>query len=144
MVTAAELFRVRLREWRESGSEIQTTSNRSLHAKYMWLTWARPPADTVAKAHRGEAFISLRATRSRLADENRRERRSIVTHLVWPPRQAEGDGGGDGNDLPVIAFDQLPSALVHHAVMPTTEQDQVVELGRTAVDPVHQVMPVAL
>src|SRR2546422_11420493 len=110
----------------------------------MWLTWARPAADTVAKAHRGEAFISLRATRSRLADENRRERRSIVTYLVWSSRQTKGDDRRDGHDLPVVAFDQLPSALMHHAMMPATEQDQVVELGGTAVDPVHQVMPVAL
>src|SRR5437016_13177246 len=110
----------------------------------MWLTWARPPADTVAKAHSGEAFISLRATRSRLTDENRRERRSIVTHLVWLPRQAEGDGGGDGHDLPVIAFDQLPSALMHHAIVPATEQDQAVELGGSGVDPVPQGNAVAL
>src|SRR5439155_79864 len=75
--------------WRESGSEIQTTSKRSLHAKYMWLICARPPADTVARAHRGEAFINRRATRSSTADENLRERRSTVTYLVWPPRQTE-------------------------------------------------------
>src|SRR5438309_10982423 len=62
---------------------------------------------------------------------------------VWPSGQAEGDGRGDGHDLPVIAFDQLPSALMHHPVMPATEQDQVVELGRTALDPVDQVMSVA-
>jgi len=43
------------------------------------LMCARPRADTVANEHRGEAFISLRATRSSLADENRRDRRSTVT-----------------------------------------------------------------
>src|SRR5438094_5916725 len=54
------------------------TSKRSLHAKYMWLMWARPPGDTVARAHRGEAFINRRATRSRVADENLRDLRSTV------------------------------------------------------------------
>jgi len=68
-----------LREWIESASEIQMTSKRSLHAKYMWLMWARPPGDTVARAHRGEAFINRRATRSSVTDENRRDLRSTVT-----------------------------------------------------------------
>src|SRR5438094_4297850 len=44
----------------------------------MWLMWARPPGDTVARAHRGEAFINRRATRSRVADENLRDLRSTV------------------------------------------------------------------
>src|SRR6266705_584223 len=63
---------------------------------------------------------------------------------VRSSRKTKGDGRGDGHDLPVVAFDQLPSALMHHAMVPATEQDQVVELGGTAVDPVHQVMPIAL
>src|SRR5437773_9768348 len=44
----------------------------------MWLMWARPPGDIVARAHRGEAFINRRATRSRVADENLRDLRSTV------------------------------------------------------------------
>jgi hypothetical protein len=35
IVTAADGLVSRLREWRESGSEIQTTSNAALRAKYM-------------------------------------------------------------------------------------------------------------
>src|SRR6266550_5471165 len=85
MVTAAERFRSRLREWRDSGSEIQITSKRSFHAKYMWLMCARPPGDTVDSEQRGEAFINLRATRSSVADENRRDLRSTVTPIFWRP-----------------------------------------------------------
>src|SRR5207253_3506777 len=82
IVTAAEAFVSRLREWRESGSEIQTMSNRPLRAKYMWLMCARPDGHTVASAHRGEAFMSRRARRSSRSDEKRRDRRSIVTAKV--------------------------------------------------------------
>jgi hypothetical protein len=78
-VTAAEELRARFLEWRESASEIQITSKRSVHAKYIWLMCARPPGDTVAKAHRGEASMSGRATRSIRSDENRRDLRSTVT-----------------------------------------------------------------
>src|SRR5207253_9673404 len=81
IVTAAEAFVSRLREWRESGSEIQTTSNNPLRAKYMWLMCARPAGHTVARAHRGDAFIKRRARRSSRSEEKRRDRRSIVTAL---------------------------------------------------------------
>jgi hypothetical protein len=37
MVTAALGVSDRFREWIESASEIQKTSNQPLHAKYMWL-----------------------------------------------------------------------------------------------------------
>ena len=64
MVTAADRFRKRLREWIDSGSEIQMTSKRSFQAKYMWLMCARPPGVTVASEQSGEVLINLRATRS--------------------------------------------------------------------------------
>src|SRR5258708_38248820 len=136
MVTAAELLRARLREWIESGSEIQMTSYRSLHAKYMWLMCARPRGDTVDNAHRGAAFIRRRATRSSFSDENRCFRCSTVTSLVWSPRPAEGDRRRDRDDLPVLGLDQLPTFLVHHSMVPPTQKDQVVEIRGPAVDPV--------
>src|SRR2546430_15926529 len=105
---------------------------------------ARPPGDTVASAHRGEAFISRRATRWRTADENRRERRSTVTYLVWSSRQAKGDRRRDGDDLTVFGLDQLPSALMHHPMVPATQKDEVVEVGRPALDPAQEMMPIAL
>src|SRR5438270_10446910 len=77
-------------------------------------------------------------------NERRPGSRATPGNLVRSSRQAEGDSRRDGHDLPVIAFDQLPSALMHHAMVPATEQDQVVELGGSTVDPVHQVMAVAL
>jgi hypothetical protein len=40
---------------------------------------AREPRDTVAMAHRGEAFIKLRATLVSLIDDQRFARRSTVT-----------------------------------------------------------------
>jgi hypothetical protein len=79
MVTAAELFMTRLRECTESGSEIQQTSNESVQAKYMWLMYARPRGATVASAQRGEAFVSLRATASSRAADQRLDLRSTVT-----------------------------------------------------------------
>src|SRR5207244_8140745 len=98
----------------------------------MWLICARLPADTVARAHRGEAFINRRATRSSTADENLRERRSTVTCLVCPlgkpnvspiPRLRRGlprkwGRRRDGDDFAVVGLDQLPPALMHHPVMP--------------------------
>src|SRR2546427_10252942 len=55
----------------------------------------------------------------------------------------EGDGWGDRDDLLIMSFDQLPSTLMHHAMVAPTEQDQVVKVGRTALDPMHQVMSIA-
>src|SRR2546428_6518023 len=55
----------------------------------------------------------------------------------------EGDGRRDGDDLLIMSFDQLPSTLMHHAMVPATEQDQVVKVGRTALDPMHEMMSIA-
>src|SRR5438132_12446998 len=55
----------------------------------------------------------------------------------------EGDGWGDGDDLLIMSFDQLPSTLMHHPMVAATEQDQVVKVGRTALDPMHQAMSIA-
>src|SRR5437660_12355718 len=33
----------------------------------------------------------------------------------------EGDGRGDGDDLLIMSFDQLPSTLMHHPMVPATE-----------------------
>lgn len=79
MVTAAEVFAARLRECRDSGSEIQHTSKDSAQAKYMWLMYARRGGDTVASAQRVDALMSLRATDSRRAAGHRFARRSTVT-----------------------------------------------------------------
>src|SRR5439155_9750841 len=62
--------------------------------------------------------------------------------LVRPPGQAERHRGGDAHDL-ALDLDQLPSALVDHAVVALAEQDRVLEVGLAAVHPVHQVMAVA-
>ena len=102
---------------------------------------ARPPGDTVAREQRGEAVISRRATASRRTEEKRRERRSTVTPLVWSSRpRAEGHRWRDGHNLAVVRFDDLPSTLVDHAVMPVTEQDQVVQVRPAAMDPVDDAM----
>src|SRR5437016_9708897 len=55
----------------------------------------------------------------------------------------EGDGRRDGDDLLIMSFDQLPSTLMHHAMVAATEQDQVVKVGRTALDPMHEMMSIA-
>src|SRR5438132_4870953 len=102
----------------------------------MWLMWARPPGDNVARAHRGEAFINRRATRSRTADENLRDRCSTVTYLVWPSRQTESNHRRDRHDPAALSLDQLPSALVHHPVMSRAEKDEVFQL---VAAPMHHV-----
>src|SRR5438874_8443116 len=104
MVTAAERFRSRLREWRDSGSEIQITSKRSFHAKYIWLMCARPPGDTVDREQRGEAFINRRAARSSVADEKRRDLRStVMPPLVWT------SPSGASRHLPINGEDKTPT-----------------------------------
>src|SRR5438105_15821533 len=109
----------------------------------MWLMWARPPGDNVARAHRGEAFINRRATRSRTAEENLRDRRSTVTYLVWPSRQTESNGRRNRHDLAIFGLDQLPSALVHHPMVPRAQQDEVFQLVPAAMHHVDQVVSVA-
>src|SRR5258708_34580329 len=120
------------------------TSKRSVHAKYMWLMCARPPGAMVARAHRGAAFMRRRATRSSLADENRRAHRSTVTSLVWTPSQSESKRRSDGDDVAVVRLDQLPAPFVDHPVMAATEQDLVLDLAAAAVQPVHHMMAVAM
>src|SRR5438552_10495754 len=56
--------------------------------------------------------------------------------------KAEGYGRRDGRDL-VFGSDQLPADLMHHPMMPAAEQDQVVEVGWAAFDPVREVMSIA-
>src|SRR5438270_12707225 len=110
----------------------------------MWLICARPPEDTVESEQRGEVLIRRRATISSRADEKRRALRSTVISLVWPARQSEGDSRCDGHDPAVIGLDQLPAALMHHPVMPMAEQDLVFDLSAAAVQPMHDVMAIAL
>src|SRR3989454_7290341 len=62
---------------------------------------------------------------------------------LWREELPEGDGWRDRDDLLIMSFDQLPSTLMHHPMVASTEQDQVVEVGRTALDPMHQVMSIA-
>jgi hypothetical protein len=59
--TAAEAFARTFREWRASGAESQTISYAGPHAKYAVFTWARPPGETVAIAHRVDSSRSRRA-----------------------------------------------------------------------------------
>src|SRR5438094_9384286 len=40
---------------------------------------------------------------------------------LWREELPEGDGRGDGDDLLIMSFDQLPSTLVHHPMVATTE-----------------------
>jgi len=40
-------------------------------------------------------------------------------------------------------FDQLPPALVHHPMVTATQQDEIVEVHRPAMDPVNKVMPIS-
>src|SRR5437870_2771848 len=63
--------------------------------------------------------------------------------LVRSARQSERNGRRDGHDLTVFGFDQLPSALVHHPMVPATQKDEVVEVGRPAFDPAQEMMPIA-
>src|SRR2546426_1931661 len=80
--------------------------------------------------------------------ESPKSRRAAGTYartkyLVRSSRQPERDGGRDRHDLLMFGLDQLPAALMHHPMVPATEQDQVVEVGRTAVDPMHEMMSIA-
>src|SRR5712691_12637178 len=111
MVIAAAGFAARLRECRESESEIQTTSNGPRQAKYMWLMCGRPPGQTVAREQRGDAFISLRARRSNGSDETRRDLRSIVTPLVWTESSLSGPCGAPQR-WAAAALDDHPMAQV--------------------------------
>jgi hypothetical protein len=43
----------------------------------------------------------------------------------------------NGHDAPVLLLHDLPVVLMNHPVMPMAEKDEVVEIGRPAVDPVH-------
>ena len=105
---------------------------------------ARPPEETVESEQRGEVLIRRRAATSRRAEEKRRALRSTVTPLVWPARQSEGDSRCDGHHLSIIGLDQLPAALMHHPVMPMAEQDLVFDLSAAAMQPMHDVMSIAL
>src|SRR5207253_10260763 len=49
----------------------------------------------------------------------------------------------DRHQPAVIRLDDLPPALVHQPVMPVAEQDLVLDLTAAAVQPVHQVVPIA-
>src|SRR4029079_6000053 len=59
--------------------------------------------------------------------------RAPGTGLKWSLRRA-------GHHLSAIAADQLPPALMHQPVVAMTQQDQVVQVRRTAMDPVDHVM----
>src|SRR5439155_10813815 len=64
-------------------------------------------------------------------------------YLIRSSRQTKGDGRCNRHDLLMFGLDQLPAALMHHPMVPATEQDQVVEVGRTALDPMHEMMSIA-
>jgi hypothetical protein len=49
-------------------------------------------------------------------------------------------GRRDGQHAAIIATHQLPFALVDHPVMAMAQKDHVVEIGRSAMDPVDEVM----
>jgi hypothetical protein len=57
----------------------------------------------------------------------------MVTSLVWTL---------DGYDLAFVSLRDLPMVLMHHPVMPMAQKDEVLEIGRTSMDPVHEVMSI--
>src|SRR5438034_11491297 len=69
--------------------------------------------------------------------------RGGVEELVGSSGESERDRRRDSHDFLIFGLDQLPSALVHHPMVPATEQDEIAEVGRTAMDPVHEVMSIA-
>src|SRR4029077_3606100 len=50
----------------------------------------------------------------------------------------------DRHHLTLVCPDQLPSTFMHETVVPATQQDQVVEIRLAAMDPVDEVMPIAV
>src|SRR6267143_4320620 len=61
--------------------------------------------------------------------------------LVGTPRRwTECKGWRDSHHPPAIAAHDLPVAFMHHPVMAVTEQEQVVEIRGSAVDPVDDMM----
>src|ERR1700737_4291192 len=67
---------------------------------------------------------------------NSTTRRLIGTARGWSKRNRRRDVQHPA----IIAMNDLPVALVHHPVVPVTEQDQVAEVGCPAVDPVNHVV----
>jgi len=63
--------------------------------------------------------------------------------LVGSSRQPERDGRRDRNDLATLGLYQLPSALVHHPMVPGAQQDEVFQLVATAMHHVDEVVPIA-
>jgi hypothetical protein len=58
----------------------------------------------------------------------------MVTSLVWTL---------DGYDLAFARLRDLPMVLMHHPMMPMAQENKVLEIGRSAMDPVHEVMSIA-
>src|SRR5207302_3608756 len=85
---------------------------------------SRTPISAVVWRAAAIAARSMAYTVFFVVEQRLRSRLEIAQKdSVRPSGQAEGDGRRDGHDLPVIAFDQLPSALMRHAMVPATEQD---------------------
>ena len=55
----------------------------------------------------------------------------------------EVDHWSDRDDPAIVGLDQLPAAFVNHPMMPATEEDEVVQVCVSSVDPMHHVMSVA-
>ena len=53
------------------------------------------------------------------------------------------DHWSDRDDPAIVGLDQLPAAFVNHPMMPATEEDEVVQVCVSSVDPMHHVMSVA-
>ena len=61
--------------------------------------------------------------------------------LIRPARQLlECSDRRDGQDMAVIGANDLPPTLMHHRVMPVAEKGEVGQIGRSAMDPVHEMV----
>jgi hypothetical protein len=57
----------------------------------------------------------------------------MVTLLVWTP---------DGHGAAVVCLRNAPALFMHDPVMPMAQKHKVVEIGRSAMDPVDKVMSI--
>src|SRR5713226_2245562 len=81
-------------------------------------------------------------------------KREVTGHLILRrtdvrkgganPLRGTSPRGGEARrnrvDASIVAPHDLPIALMHHPVMPVTQEDQVRKIGRPPMNPVHDVM----
>jgi uncharacterized membrane protein len=64
-------------------------------------------------------------------------RRRRIRRTRLPPDHWHGR---DRHHLPIVAADELPPAFMHQPVMPMADEHQVVQVSRTTVRPMHEVV----